>query len=200
MQRFCRAIVEVFAEQYLRSPTANDVARLLYIGKQRGFPGMLGSLDYMHWRWKNRPTAWAGQYADYSSSLFSNFVQRIAPPAHYTIGTKEYDTGYYLADSIYPKWSTIVQTIYDQRGSKKQYFVMKQESCMKDVERAFCVLQSQFAIVTFPARGWKKNHLNDIMKACIIMHNMIIEDERDLSAPIQDACEAPTPMVEMAVN
>ncbi|XP_075486267.1 uncharacterized protein LOC142525866 [Primulina tabacum] len=68
MQHFCRAIVEVFAEQYLRSPTANDVARLLYIGKQRGFPGMLGSLDCMHWRWKNCLTAWAGQYAGRNGS------------------------------------------------------------------------------------------------------------------------------------
>ncbi|XP_073291048.1 uncharacterized protein [Primulina huaijiensis] len=200
MQRFCRAIVEVFAEQYLRLLTANDVARLLYIGKQRGFPRMLGSLDCMHRRWKNCPTAWAGQYAgrsgsptiileavaDYdlwiwhayfgmprtnndinvleSSSLFSNLAQRIALPAHYNIGSKEYDVGYYLADSIYPKWSTIVQTIHAPRGQKKQYFAMKQESCRKDVERAFGVLQSRFAIVASPARDWKKNHLHDIMK------------------------------------
>ena len=53
VKRFCRAVVEIFAGQYLRSPTANDIARLLYIGQQRGFPGMLGSLDCMHWRWKN---------------------------------------------------------------------------------------------------------------------------------------------------
>ncbi|XP_073280619.1 uncharacterized protein [Primulina huaijiensis] len=172
MQRFCRAIVEVFAKQYLRSPAANDVARLLYIGKQRGFPGI----------------------------LFYNLAQGIAPPAHYNIGSNEYDTGYYLADSIYPKWSTIVQTIHDPRGLKKQYFAMKQESCRKDVERAFGVLRSRFAIVASPARGWKKNHLHDIMKACIIMHNMIIEDERDLSEPIQDAREAPTPVLEIVVN
>ncbi|KAL3337867.1 hypothetical protein AABB24_030157 [Solanum stoloniferum] len=50
MKRFCRAIVEVFGERYLRSPTPNDVARLLHIGEQRGFPGMLGSLDCMHWK------------------------------------------------------------------------------------------------------------------------------------------------------
>jgi hypothetical protein len=48
MKRFCRAIVEIFTDQYLRTPTANDIARLLYIGKKRGFPGMLGSLDCMH--------------------------------------------------------------------------------------------------------------------------------------------------------
>ena len=34
MKRFCRTIVEIFSEQYLRSTTANDVVRLLYIGKK----------------------------------------------------------------------------------------------------------------------------------------------------------------------
>ncbi|XP_073067236.1 uncharacterized protein [Primulina eburnea] len=68
MQRFCRDIVEVYAERYLRSPTANDIYRLLSIGEQRGFHGMLGSLDCMHWKWKNCPTAWAGHYAGRSRS------------------------------------------------------------------------------------------------------------------------------------
>ena len=62
LKRFCRAIVEVFGEVYLRSPTATDVARLLQNGEERGFPGMLGSLDCMHWAWKNCPIAWAGQH------------------------------------------------------------------------------------------------------------------------------------------
>ncbi|XP_073304212.1 uncharacterized protein [Primulina huaijiensis] len=165
LQRFCRAVVEVFGAQYLRAPTANDVARLLHIGKQRGFP-----------------------------------AQGIAPPANYTIYGKEYNTGYYLADGNYPKWSTIVQTISNPLGPKKRYFAMKQESCRKDVERAFGVFQSRFAIVANPARSWRKNNLHDIMTACIIMHNMIIEDERDLSAPIEDAREAPLADVEMVVN
>ncbi|XP_024965968.1 uncharacterized protein LOC112506181 [Cynara cardunculus var. scolymus] len=63
MKRFCRSVVEIFLGQYLRSPIAIDVAKLLYIGEKRGFLGMLGSLDCMHWKWKNCPTAWAGQYA-----------------------------------------------------------------------------------------------------------------------------------------
>ena len=235
-KRFCRAIVEIFSERYLRSPTSNDVARLLHIGKNRGFPGMLGSLDCMHWRWKNCPTAWAGQYtgrsgsptiileavADYdlwiwhayfgmpgsnndinvleASHLFSNLTKGIAPPAHYVIQGKEYNMGYYLSDSIYPKWSTLVQTIHDPRGPKKQYFAKKQESCRKDVERAFGALQSRFAIVQGPTRFWNKHVLHDIMTACIIMHNMIIEDERDLNAPIEEAIDAPTPAVEMVVD
>ena len=48
LKRFCRAVVEIFAERYLRSRNSNDIARLLYIGEQRGFSGMLGSLDCMH--------------------------------------------------------------------------------------------------------------------------------------------------------
>lgn len=68
MKRFCRAIVNIFSEKYLRLPTSSDIARLLYIGEKRGFPGMLGSLDCMHWKWKNCPTGWAGQYAGRSGS------------------------------------------------------------------------------------------------------------------------------------
>ncbi|XP_018462223.1 uncharacterized protein LOC108833285 [Raphanus sativus] len=186
MKRFCRAIVEIFSEEYLRSPTHADVSRLLHIGERRGFPGMLGSLDCMHWKWKNCPTAWAGQYADRSGSptiileavadydlwiwhayfgmpgsnndinvlesslLFSNLAQGIAPPAHFIIQENNYSMGYYLADGIYPKWSTIVQTIHEPIGPKKQYFATQQEACRKDVERAFGVLQSRFAIVKRP--------------------------------------------------
>ena len=59
MNRFCRAIIAMFSKWYLRSPTTEDVARFLSIGQQRGFPVMLDSLDCMHWKWKNCPTAWA---------------------------------------------------------------------------------------------------------------------------------------------
>ncbi|XP_062086372.1 uncharacterized protein LOC133792481 [Humulus lupulus] len=68
LKRFCRVVVEVFGARYLRSPNADDVARLLHIGDRRGFPGMLGSLDCMHWKWKNCPNAWGGQYDGRSGS------------------------------------------------------------------------------------------------------------------------------------
>jgi hypothetical protein len=49
----------------------------------------------------------------------------------------------------------------------------------KDVERAFGVLQARFAMVRGPARFWDKNTLWYIMTSAIIMHNMIIENERN---------------------
>ncbi|KAL6579436.1 hypothetical protein OROMI_009652 [Orobanche minor] len=61
LKMFVRSIVEVFGDEYLRAPNSDDLKRLLAIGEQRGFPGMLGSIDCMHWTWKNCPTAWHGR-------------------------------------------------------------------------------------------------------------------------------------------
>ncbi|TMW97669.1 hypothetical protein EJD97_005178 [Solanum chilense] len=69
---------------------------------------------------------------------------------------------------------------------------MKQESCRKNVERAFVVLQSHFAIIAGPSCFWRKDLLHEIMTTCIILHNIIIEDDRDFNAPIQDVVEAST--------
>jgi hypothetical protein len=48
MYNFCTAAVEVFGLEYLREPTVADTERLLAINAERGFPGMLGSIDCMH--------------------------------------------------------------------------------------------------------------------------------------------------------
>ena len=47
------------------------------------------------------------------------------------------------------------------------------------MECAFGIHQAKFSIVRGSARFWDETTLNDIMKAYIILHNMIIEDERD---------------------
>ncbi|KAH9781259.1 nuclease [Citrus sinensis] len=69
-----------------------------------------------------------------------------------------------------------------------------------DVECVFGVLQSRFAIVAGPSRFWNKHVLHNIMIACIIMHNMIIEDEHDVNATINDWMQAPIPTVDMRVD
>ena len=42
------------------------------------------------------------------------------------------------------------------------------------------MLQARFAIVRVPASFWHRKTLKDIVKACIILHNMIVEDKRHL--------------------
>ncbi|XP_050242112.1 uncharacterized protein LOC126691075 [Quercus robur] len=63
LKKFVKAVVDIFSKEYLRSPNNDDIARLLANGEKRGFPGMLGSIDCMHWKWKNCPVAWKGQYS-----------------------------------------------------------------------------------------------------------------------------------------
>ncbi|CAH9119526.1 unnamed protein product [Cuscuta europaea] len=64
LKRFCDAVIGIFEKQYLRKPDKDDVAKLLKEGEDRVFPGMLGSLDCMHWHWKNCPTAWHGTHTN----------------------------------------------------------------------------------------------------------------------------------------
>ncbi|GLT71381.1 hypothetical protein SLA2020_434070 [Shorea laevis] len=125
--------IMMLAYGYLRSPNAEDVARLLAIGESRGFPGMLGSIDCMHWKWKNCPNAWRAE------------------------GRAPWPTTQSMVTII--QWDTISPM---------------------DVEWAFGVLQARFAIVRGPARSYEPEMLKEIMMACIILHNMIVEDERDL--------------------
>jgi hypothetical protein len=62
---FIKAIILIFYGQYLASLNPNDIARLLAVGESRGFPGMLGSIDCMHWKWKNCPNAWKGMHSSH---------------------------------------------------------------------------------------------------------------------------------------
>jgi hypothetical protein len=57
LEKFVNVMVSIYSNEYLRSLNIDDVARLLEVGKSRGFPRMLGSIDCMHWTWKNCPSA-----------------------------------------------------------------------------------------------------------------------------------------------
>ena len=213
LRRFATAVVEVFGPEYMRLPNEQDTARLLAIGESRGFPGMLGSIDCMHWTWKNCPVAWKGVFRGHKkestvileavaskdlwiwhaffgmpgshndinvlqrSPIFARLAEGEGPQVIYNINGNDYTMGYYLADGIYPSWATFVKTIPEPQGNKKKYFAKAQEACRKDVERAFGVLQARFAIIRQPARVWDEETLAVIMNACVIMHNMIVEDE-----------------------
>ncbi|XP_066358602.1 uncharacterized protein [Miscanthus floridulus] len=214
LRRFVAAVVDLFEEEYLRYPNEADTTRLLALGEQNGFPGMLGSIDCMHWAWKNCPVEWQGQYKGHieeptiileavasndlwiwhaffgmpgshndinvlhRSPLFAKLAEGRALEVNYTINGHDYTMGYYLADGIYPSWATLVKSISQPMGNKNKYFAKAQEAARKDDERAFGVLQSRFAIVRGAARLWDTETLGIIMKACVIMHNMIIKDER----------------------
>ena len=86
--------------------------------------------------------------------------------------------GITLPYGIYPRWTTFVKSRPALDTRKHKTFAKKQEGARKDVERAFGVLQSRFAIVRGPTKGWKRKEIGDFMKACVIIHNMIVEEEQ----------------------
>ncbi|XP_047949059.1 uncharacterized protein LOC125194883 [Salvia hispanica] len=180
-----------------------------------GFPVMLGSIDCMHWEWKNCPSAWKGLYttgfkskhptivleavADYrlwiwhayfgvagsnndinvlqSSPLFNDQELGIGPTVRFVANGNQHNMGYYLADGIYPMWPVFVKTIRCAAEDRKKHFASREEVARKDVERAFGVLQSRWAIVKGPSRLWHMDCIADVIYTRIIMHNMIVEDE-----------------------
>ncbi|XP_022014004.1 uncharacterized protein LOC110913486 [Helianthus annuus] len=56
-------IIDVYGARYLRTPTWDDLQKIYEVhSTEHGLPVMIGSIDCMHWRWDNYPTAWRGQH------------------------------------------------------------------------------------------------------------------------------------------
>jgi hypothetical protein len=213
MGRFCAAVRAEFGDYYLRKPTYEDCREQLAINEARGFPGMFGSLDCMHYEWKNCPVAWQGDFGDRDgkksiileavadqslhiwhiyfglpgsnndlnvldrSPLIHDLLSGAACDMTFEVNGQVYNRYYLLADGIYPQWSCFVQSIHNPEDEKRKHFAKRQEACRKDVERCFGVLQARFAIIRNPCRQWGMQGISNIMFACCILHNMIIDDE-----------------------
>ncbi|XP_059636017.1 uncharacterized protein LOC132278226 [Cornus florida] len=160
LKRFCDAIIAVYAEQYQHSPNVDDIARLLREGEEIGFP--------------------AGSHNDLNildhSPVFKSMINGSMHSVNYVVNGHQRTMEYYLSDGIYPKWATLMQTISYPITVKEKLFANKQETVRKDLERAF-VLQMRWAIMHQLVLYWNTEDLNKIMRTCIILHNMIIEDD-----------------------
>ena len=63
LYNFNKCIIDLFKGEFLRKPNMHDVQNLYAKHeKEHGFPGMLGSIDCMHWQRRNCPVSWQGQY------------------------------------------------------------------------------------------------------------------------------------------
>ena len=68
-------------------------------------------------------------------------------------------------------------TRHDTIDPKRLKFNRVPMAARKDVERAFGVLKKRWRILAMPCRLWDKDQIGNVMYACIILHNMILEDE-----------------------
>ncbi|BAF28163.1 protein ALP1-like [Oryza sativa Japonica Group] len=223
---FVEGVIDNFGEEYLRSPTSEDMQHILQMNEARGFPGMLGSIGCMHWEWKNCPVIWRRHltHTDHGATtmileavasndswiwhaffgaigsnneitilgqpqLFTELLKGQAAHVQFSVNRRQYNTGYYLADGIYPEGNVFVKTVTLPQSEKDQLFARHQEGARKDVQEAFGLLQSRFAIVRGPTRFFQQETLVKIMQACIILHNMTVEDEKDMGSSCFDSDE-----------
>ncbi|XP_071716739.1 uncharacterized protein [Rutidosis leptorrhynchoides] len=131
---------ELYVDEYLRKSTSSDIARLYSAHEEKhGFKGMLGSIDCMHWKWKNCANNDVNVLNQ--SSLFDDIKNGNAPFAPFTVNGNEYTNGYYLTDCIYPNWLTLMKAYSTPTDEPHAKFKRFQDSARKDVERTFGILQ-----------------------------------------------------------
>uniref|UniRef100_A0A0D3AE12 Uncharacterized protein n=1 Tax=Brassica oleracea var. oleracea TaxID=109376 RepID=A0A0D3AE12_BRAOL len=132
----------------------------------------LGSIDCMHWEWKNCPTAWKGQYSRGSSK-----------PTIVLEAVASYDLWIWhaflgppgtLNDINVLDRSPVFDDIINGQAPQVTYSINGREYRM-----AYYLTDARFAIVKSPALFWDKAKIGKITRACIILHNMIVENERD---------------------
>ncbi|KAL7606376.1 hypothetical protein Lser_V15G16987 [Lactuca serriola] len=166
-----RGVVETFGDVYLRKPSLHDLQELYVAHEERhGFPGMIGSIDCTHWKWKNCSRLLllkiygfdmhffgvAGFNNDVNvldqSPIFDDLLNGKAPDAPFAVNGNEYKYRYYLTDGIYPQYFTFVKAFRHPVEERDKNFKRRQEGARKDVEGVFGVLKAKWHIVEHAAR------------------------------------------------
>ncbi|KAJ9560123.1 hypothetical protein OSB04_005283 [Centaurea solstitialis] len=234
LNHFVEGIIQMYGKVYLRKPTYEDIQQLYAAHDDRhGFPGMLGSLDCMHWEWAMCPVAWQGQYHrgdkphpsiileaaasqdtwiwhaffgcpgamnDLNvlnhSPIFEDVYNGIAPDRTFQVNGATYKHGYYLGDGIYHEWATFVKAFSYPEDDKRIKFKGAQEAARKDIERAFGILRKRWNIIKQPSRFMEIPTMRKVMYACIILHNMILENKNEAICVVpNDIPDPPNPQL-----
>ncbi|KAH1246451.1 hypothetical protein GmHk_06G016529 [Glycine max] len=137
LEAFVKGVNKIFGDEYLRRLNNNNINCLLQIREARGFPDASSNNDINELN---------------QSPVFNGVMQDRASLVQFTINETTRNMGYYLVDDIYSDWATLVKTI-PMPQKKKSYLQNVKEAVRKDVERAFGVLKSHFAIIYGSSRN-----------------------------------------------
>nr|XP_043625803.1 uncharacterized protein LOC122597254 [Erigeron canadensis] len=160
-----------------------------------GFLGMLGSVDCIHWPWRNYPTAWQGQYnrgaKETPRLCLKHLLHMICgfetltldPPVRTTTSTYSMNLTHSTSSlKIELLWSTLPLMASSLQRTTK--FKCYQDAVRKDVERAFEVLQGRFQILTHGACPMSINKIKRMMYYCVILHNMVVDHNGRAISPL----------------
>lgn len=155
-----------------------------YSGKEKGLPTMgleaiVGPDAHIWWATFGYPGTLNDLTILDRSPLIQDIIDGRIRCDPYQINGETFDEYYLLTDGIYPEWSCFVKSFKQPDTQKKKHFAQVQEAKRKEVERTFGILQGRFNILSVPGRSWSSMNMKKIVKACVILHNMIIDDQRD---------------------
>nr|XP_043616870.1 uncharacterized protein LOC122588749 [Erigeron canadensis] len=107
-----------------------------------------------------------------------------APYVPLSVNGRTYRRGYYLVDGIYLTWSTFVKAYKYPTDEKEKMFKTAQEAARKDIERAFGVLKGKWHIIDRLFRQRSLGTIRNLVYACVILYNMIIQDSGCAICPV----------------
>ncbi|XP_071726768.1 protein ALP1-like [Rutidosis leptorrhynchoides] len=111
------------------------------------------------------------------SPVFDKLKNGTTPSATFKVNGNQYTKGYYLVNGIYPDWATLLKGYAAPTDDPRIKFTRFQASARKDVVRALGVLQGRFHILRLAACTMSSNKMRRVMDCCIILHNMVLEDQ-----------------------
>ncbi|GJT91056.1 RNA-directed DNA polymerase, eukaryota [Tanacetum coccineum] len=173
LENFTKCIHVLYVEKFLRKPTAADIQKTYQLHEQTWTPGNARDCrGIKNCGFGMYILRFRGQNNDlnvlYGSSLFDDELADTAPKCPFVVNGHTYRKCYYLADGVYPAWSTFVKTLSVARDGKTLKFKRVQDSARKDIERAFRVLQGRWGIIRQPARAYQINALKRIICCSLV--------------------------------
>jgi hypothetical protein len=156
-----------------------------YKGKEKRPSIVLEAIcDYHLWFWHGA-YGYAGTMNDLSILSMSPFLGKLVDGSFgkleenvvpYKIGNDNFTKMFILVDGIYPPYSRFVQGIKEPILEEDRVYSKWQESCRKDIERAFGVLKGKWQCLARPMHQISLELIGARVTACLILHNMCVSD------------------------
>ncbi|GJW59173.1 ALP1-like protein [Tanacetum coccineum] len=206
LDHFTKCIHVLYYDKFLRRPTATDIQKTYELHEEKhGLPGMLGSIDCMHWDWKNCPKSLHGQFKRSTNKYPTLMLEAVAdqklwiwhayfgvPGANNDLNVL-YDSSLFDDDEI----ADIAQSVHGLRLSKRYFSLQGMKNCgsLRGVQEAARKIlnghsesyKGRWGIIQTNPGGRVAMQINTSENhvLCIILHNMILEDE-DLKLNFRD--------------
>ncbi|CAH1446713.1 unnamed protein product [Lactuca virosa] len=111
------------------------------------------------------------------SPLLDDMYNGTAPDSSFQVVGTSYRNGDYLVDGIYSERACFMKSLSCSNDCKRLKFKRAQEKVRKDVKRVFGALKKRWHILKYLAPYMEEKKMSEVMYTCIILHNMILEDE-----------------------